>query len=186
MLEVIKAEQYKETTWSGGVTREIFIAPKGAEYATREFKVRISTATVDDEESDFTVLPGVERFLTTLSDELQLTFDDGEMVKVDNHTIVHFLGDRKVHCVGKAPDMNLMLKDGAKGEMYRVEPQEEFYLEKDYDYVLFAEQEDGILRYDEDCFLRLKKGNCCHGHNLKMKCRWDVATRSLLVIKFQY
>ena len=52
---------YRTSCWSGGTTTEIFIWPEDADYAARRFAVRISSATVELEESDFTALPGVTR-----------------------------------------------------------------------------------------------------------------------------
>ena len=66
MFEIIKKDQYKVSTWSGGTTTEIFLAPRDGSYADRRFDFRISSATVDLEESDFTPLDGVKRFLTIL------------------------------------------------------------------------------------------------------------------------
>ncbi|SFQ50772.1 Various environmental stresses-induced protein Ves [Lachnospiraceae bacterium XBB1006] len=186
MLEVIKAKQYKETKWSGGTTREIFIAPEGADYGKRDFQVRVSTATVELEESDFTVLPGVHRELTVLSDDIALTFeDDDEAVVIDKYCIVGFDGGRKVHCVGKAPDMNLMLSGGATGRMYHVDASKTFVLKKDCEYILFASDSDGVLHYGEDCFLKLKKGDSCHAKDVQMHCVWEPEESRILIVEFR-
>ena len=69
----LTAEDYKVSQWSGGTTTEIFIWPADASYAAREFSLRISSATVELEESDFTALPGVTRYIVPLQGGFTLT-----------------------------------------------------------------------------------------------------------------
>lgn len=113
MIEIIKKEQYKVSNWSGGTTTEIYLAPQDGSYAERRFDFRISSATVDLEESDFTPLANVNRYLTILEGEMDLTFQEDEVRKVNlkPYEVVEFSGDVPTHSVGKAKDFNLMLKD---------------------------------------------------------------------------
>ncbi len=118
MFEVIKKEQYKVSNWSGGTTTEIYLAPQNGNYAERRFDFRISSATVDLEESDFTPLANVKRYLTILKGEMDLTFRETEERKVNlkPYEVVEFSGDVPTHSVGRAKDFNLMLK-GREGVM---------------------------------------------------------------------
>ncbi len=118
MFEIIKKDQYKVSTWSGGTTTEIFLAPQDGSYAERRFDFRISSATVDLEESDFTPLDGVKRFLTILEGQMDLTFREktDRKVTLNPYEVVEFMGDVPTHSVGKAKDFNLMLK-GCEGVM---------------------------------------------------------------------
>ncbi len=118
MFEVIKKEQYKVSNWSGGTTTEIYLAPQDGSYAERRFDFRISSATVDLEESDFTPLANVKRYLTILEGEMDLTFRETKERKVNlkPYEVVEFSGDVPTHSVGKAKDFNLMLK-GCEGVM---------------------------------------------------------------------
>lgn len=118
MIEVIKKEQYKVSNWSGGTTTEIYLAPQDGSYAQRRFDFRISSATVDLEESDFTPLANVKRYLTILEGEMDLTFQEEEIRKVTlkPYEVVEFSGDIPTHSVGRAKDFNLMLK-GCDGVM---------------------------------------------------------------------
>ena len=50
-------DDYVVSQWSGGTTTQLAIAPSGAQYGDRAFLWRLSSATVDLEESDFTPLP---------------------------------------------------------------------------------------------------------------------------------
>jgi environmental stress-induced protein Ves len=110
-------KDYKVSQWSGGTTTEIFIWPEGASYATREFSLRISSATVDLEESDFTALPGVTRYIVPLQGSFTLTHPGKAPVVLSPlDTPYRFSGKIDTHCVGRATDFNLMLK-GVEGVM---------------------------------------------------------------------
>lgn len=108
---------YTVSQWSGGTTTEIFIWPEGACYATREFAVRISSATVDLEESDFTALPGVMRYIVPLQGGFTLSHPGQTPITMAPLDAPYrFSGEIATHCVGRATDFNLMLK-GKEGMM---------------------------------------------------------------------
>ena len=113
----LNSEHYKVSQWSGGTTTEVFIWPEGANYATRELSLRISSATVDLEESDFTPLPGVIRYIVPLQGGFTLTHPgEASVVMAPLSAPYRFSGGIATHCVGRATDFNLMLK-GVEGEM---------------------------------------------------------------------
>ena len=110
-------QDYKTSQWSGGTTTEVFIWPQGASYAAREFQCRISSATVELEESDFTPLPGVMRYIVPLQGGFTLTHPGKSPVVMGPLTEPYrFSGEIATHCVGRATDFNLMLK-GVDGKM---------------------------------------------------------------------
>ncbi len=110
-------KDYKTSTWSGGTTTELFIWPKGADYARREFAVRVSSATVELPESDFTFLSGVNRWITPLEGGFTLIHPDkAPVVMAPLDSPYAFSGQEATHCVGKATDFNLMCK-GSAGSM---------------------------------------------------------------------
>ena len=110
-------KDYKVGLWSGGSTTELFIWPEGADYAKREFKLRVSSARVDLEESDFTPLLGVTRYITPLTGGFTLTHPGCEpVVQGPLAEPYRFSGEIQTHCVGRVTDFNLMLK-GVGGEM---------------------------------------------------------------------
>ena len=114
---LLTEKDYKVGPWSGGSTTELFIWPKGADYAKREFTLRVSSARVDLEESDFTPLTGVTRYITPLSGGFTLTHPGCQPVAMGPLAEPYrFSGEVPTHCVGKATDFNLMLK-GVNGEM---------------------------------------------------------------------
>ncbi len=110
-------KDYKTSIWSGGTTTELFIWPEGADYARREFAFRISSAVVELAESDFTLLPGVERWITPLQGGFTLTHPGKHSVVMGPLSQPYrFSGEEPTHCVGRATDFNLMLK-GVSGQM---------------------------------------------------------------------
>ena len=60
----LTSKDYVVSNWSGGKTIQIAIAPEGAVYADRDFLWRVSSATADLDESDYTPLPDYERWLS--------------------------------------------------------------------------------------------------------------------------
>ncbi len=114
-------KDYKTSGWSGGTTTEVFIWPEKASYAAREFLFRISSARVDLEESDFTPLPGITRYITPLTGGFTLTHEAGAPIVLGPLAKPYrFDGGIPTHCLGTATDFNLMLK-GVEGEMTLVE-----------------------------------------------------------------
>ncbi len=110
-------KDYKTSAWSGGTTTELFIWPKGADYAKREFTFRVSSAAVELAESDFTPLAGVMRWITPISGGFTLTHPGKTPVVMSPLDAPYsFSGEEATHCEGRATDFNLMLK-GVAGEM---------------------------------------------------------------------
>lgn len=105
------------SNWSGGTTTELFIYPKNSNYKERNFKVRISSATVEREESEFTRLEGIQRFITPLDSILQLSHNNKHIVNLEPFEIYEFDGGLDTKSFGKATDFNLMLANNAKGDL---------------------------------------------------------------------
>lgn len=116
-VRIIAASDMPVSLWSGGRTTEIYIAPEGALYAERNFLFRISTAEVELEESDFTSLPDYNRLIASVSGTMRLTHgaNGSEKLVLPRSTVYAFDGGIQTHCVGKARDLNLMLRKGAGG-----------------------------------------------------------------------
>lgn len=107
------------SAWSGGKTTQIAIFPEDAVYAERNFIWRISAATVETAESDFTVLRNYDRIISSLRGRMLLTDENGRSAEISPlETVFAFDGGANIHCAGKAKDINLMLrKDAASGSM---------------------------------------------------------------------
>ncbi|MCL2548288.1 MAG: HutD family protein [Symbiobacteriaceae bacterium] len=120
--KIIKADQQRETQWSGGVTRELAIYPSGSSYTNRDFQVRLSTAKINLESSEFTSLPGYTRLIMPLNSNVRLKHEGGseiELAALKSHT---FDGGVQTTSYGKCTDLNLMLYTGWEGSMLAMPP----------------------------------------------------------------
>ena len=121
MFRLIKILDHKTTEWAGGKTSEIFIWPSDGNYSTREFDWRLSSATVEIPESDFSMLEGFDRFITVIDGELNLSHEDAVNHIINGNRVYGFSGAAKTHSIGKAKDFNLIYKSGEKCKMLRRE-----------------------------------------------------------------
>ena len=112
----LRSSDYHISNWSGGTTTELFLWPSEGNYAERNFSFRISSATVDQERSVFTSLPGIKRYITPLNGSFTLNHRGHYQKKLRPLEIDSFWGDWHTQCVGKATDFNLML-NGCSGMM---------------------------------------------------------------------
>jgi environmental stress-induced protein Ves len=117
-LYILASHDFPISVWSGGTSTELFIYPPNSNYALRDFQFRLSTATVDIEESDFTSLPGVSRKLMILDGEIDISHDDLPARKLKKFEVENFTGDRKTRSKGKCKDFNLMTQGNTVGELW--------------------------------------------------------------------
>jgi|TARA_B110000495_G_C22879422_1_gene512906 environmental stress-induced protein Ves len=113
--KTIKASSFKSSLWSGGSTTELFIYPALSKYATRNFNFRLSTATVNVEESTFTSLPGTTRTLMVLDGEMTLAHKAQHTAKLCRFDSDNFNGDWETSSKGKCVDFNLMTVGDTEG-----------------------------------------------------------------------
>lgn len=108
-MEIIKS--FKTTDWSGGKTTEMFIYPTNSNYTDRSFDFRISSATVEVEESDFTDLTGFHRLLTIIDGQLELTVNDEYAFVLEKYVPFWFSGSDKVKSRGIVRDFNVIFSN---------------------------------------------------------------------------
>jgi len=116
-IENIKASDLVTNKWSGGTTTQLAIYPKDAEYKKQDFLFRISTATVEVEESTFTKLPGISRKLMILDGEIKIEHQKHYSKTLRKFEQDSFEGDWDTKSFGKATDFNLMTTGKAKGNI---------------------------------------------------------------------
>ncbi len=118
MLRKITQNEYALSFWSGGTTAQIAIYPEDASYADRDFLWRVSSASVDRDESVFTPLPDYDRKIAAVAGELVLSIEGEEPVALKPFEVFSFDGGAKVSSRGRCADFNLMTrKDRVKGEL---------------------------------------------------------------------
>lgn len=124
-IKVITKEQQKTSTWSGGTTTQLAIYPEDADYGKRNFTWRLSSATVEAEESVFTSLPGIERIIMILQGEVVLEHEGRYKKVLGKFQQDTFSGGWTTRSIGQATDFNLMMREGCQGQL------EALMLEKD-------------------------------------------------------
>lgn len=130
-VEHFRSSQYNQSTWSGGKTTEIFLFPPEADYQRRTFDYRISSATIDEQYSIFTVLPGYNRLLMPLEGSVTLTNSE-QTVRLETYDVGEFDGELSTTSAGKCVDFNLIYKKSMRGEMKLVQAHNSLYsVEKD-------------------------------------------------------
>ena len=107
-INILQASNYILSQWSGGSTTQLFVYPLTADYATRNFEFRLSTATVEAEKSAFTSLPGFHRKLMILAGEITITHENRYSKLLNPFTVETFEGDWKTSSAGKCTDFNVM------------------------------------------------------------------------------
>mgnify|MGYP001337968279 CR=1 FL=1 len=118
MFRIITRQDWKTSQWSGGETNEIYIYPEDGSYKDRNFQARISIAnTKDYSKSEFTFLPAINRFISILEGEMELTFPDRYTRQLKPFDIEEFSGDWPAYSTGKYVDFNFMIK-GTIGHLY--------------------------------------------------------------------
>lgn len=147
-IKILKEEDFKISTWSGGKTTELFIYPENAEYSKKNFKFRISSATVELDTSNFTKLDEVYRFISPLDGNLKLTHNGDEFIDLDPFKVYEFEGNIDTTSFGKVKDFNLMVANGARGQL------KSFFIDEKKEIIILANYGFNIL-YSFDCLFRL-------------------------------
>lgn len=149
-VKIIRSDEYKTSRWSGGTTTELLIYPYEAKYAERNFKWRLSSAKVIDEESVFTHLPGIARIIMSIDGNLTLHHEGHYEKDLKPFEQDNFMGDWNTKSFGKVTDFNLMMALGCQGkiETYtfegekiyeeRLNPSEYINREKDIKQITYA------------------------------------------------
>lgn len=129
-INLLRNDDYQTTSWSGGKTTQIYIYPEDAIYKDLNFKFRISSATVELDKSEFTKLDGVHRFITPLDKELKLTHSLNDCIELKPFDVYEFSGGIETTSYGTARDFNLMIANGARGELETILVEDVFKLSR--------------------------------------------------------
>lgn len=152
----IKTENLDVNEWAGGKTKQLYIFPEVSSYAKRDFMWRLSSATVEAEISEFTVLEDYNRLLMILEGNVELNHNDTEIVNLNKYDQTEFDGSNNTISKGKAKDFNLMLrKDQANGSIFRLAvPDDEeyvysevvgFFKEENFTFVIYCDDFAGEI-----------------------------------------
>jgi len=120
-----KKEDYTVSRWTGGETTETAIWPASAKYIDRNFIWRLSSATVELDESDFSRLEDYDRVLMVLEGEVVLSHDGQRVARLKELEQDRFDGGWKTKSFGRITDFNLMVRKGNEGYLDLLYPQAE-------------------------------------------------------------
>lgn len=148
--QILSASDRTTINWTSGTSTEIFIYPSAASFAERNFLFRISTATVEAEESTFTFFKGVTRHLMILKGELELIHEGRYKKHLEPFDQDTFSGEWSTHSKGKVTDFNLMVTGTTTGSLkhrkVRSGSDQVFTSKSDYYFVYIALGESLIDR----------------------------------------
>ena len=116
-IQQFSADNRKTINWASGTSTEIFIHPADGSFVDRNFLFRISTATVEAEESTFTFFEGITRHLMILKGKLELIHEGRYTKHLSPYDQDTFSGEWNTRSKGKVTDFNLMLKESATGSL---------------------------------------------------------------------
>jgi uncharacterized protein len=116
-IRIKRSEGFHSTLWSGGTSTELFIFPPKSNYALRNFQFRLSTATIESEESTFTHLPGIFRKLMILEGQIEIFHQNQYSRILHRFDLEEFPGDWITTSKGKCTDFNLMLRGNVKASI---------------------------------------------------------------------
>ena len=122
-ITVLTLDRFQRNVWSGGTTVELFLFPPEASYAGRDFRFRLSSATVETETSEFTSLPAISRKLMLLSGNLTVHHEGHHSRTLKKFEIDQFEGDWKTSAIGQCTDFNLMTSGSTHGNIMGIEIQ---------------------------------------------------------------
>ena len=109
-ISILSKKDSKASVWSGGLTYEYMIYPETANYADRNFVFRISSATIEQEPSEFTKFKGYYRYLVMLDNELHIEVNKEKKV-YEKYEIMEFNSDDEVTSYTKGLDFNWMVSE---------------------------------------------------------------------------
>lgn len=167
-IDIYKAEDFKTTKWSGGSTTELYIHPSAATYAAGNYNFRISSATVEIENSDFTILPGVSRQLMVLKGSIKLSHKNHHEMQLNKREIDCFDGSWETSAVGTCVDFNLMTKGNTSGKISSVfvsaNKNMNFQLDATCEFIIFYTYEGKL-----QCYFGSEKRNLNQGELLVIR-----------------
>lgn len=118
--KIIKPEDFVTGVWAGGTTTQIAIYPEDASYGERNFIFRLSSATVDTDQSEFTHLPDYDRWLMILEGSARLVYGNDREITLKPYECDAFDGGENTVSYGQVTDYNLMLQKGGEGSLEAV------------------------------------------------------------------
>ena len=120
-ITLLKSNDFQVSDWSGGKTKQLYLSPQTGHYGKRDFDYRLSTATVELAESQFSDLSGFHRILMSLDHTLHLhNASRQEETVLAPFTPYFFEGSDSITSRGTCTDFNLIYSDHYQGQMIAI------------------------------------------------------------------
>ena len=120
-VTLLRANDFQVSDWSGGKTKQLYLSPPTGHYGKRDFDYRLSTATVELAESQFSDLSGFHRILMSLDHTLHLhNASRQEETVLAPFTPYFFEGSDSITSRGTCTDFNLIYSDHYQGQMLAI------------------------------------------------------------------
>ena len=120
-ITLLKSNDFQVSDWSGGKTKQLYLSPPTGHYGKRDFDYRLSTATVELAESQFSDLSGFHRILMSLDHTLHLhNASWQEETVLAPFTPYFFEGSDSITSRGTCTDFNLIYSDHYQGQMIAI------------------------------------------------------------------
>ena len=120
-ITLLKSNDFQVSDWSGGKTKQLYLSPPTGHYGKRNFDYRLSTATVELAESQFSDLSGFHRILMSLDQTLHLhNASRQEETVLAPFTPYFFEGSDSITSRGTCTDFNLIYSDHYQGQMLAI------------------------------------------------------------------
>lgn len=120
-ITLLKSNDFQVSNWSGGKTKQLYLSPPTGHYGKRDFDYRLSTATVELAESQFSDLSGFHRILMSLDHTLHLhNANRQEETVLAPFTPYFFEGSDSITSRGTCTDFNLIYSDHYQGQMLAI------------------------------------------------------------------
>ena len=117
----LKSNDFQVSNWSGGKTKQLYLSPPTGHYGKRDFDYRLSTATVELAESQFSDLSGFHRILMSLDHALHLhNASRQEETVLAPFTPYVFEGSDSITSRGTCTDFNLIYSDHYQGQLIAI------------------------------------------------------------------
>lgn len=115
IVELLEKGSFRTATWAGGTTTELFIHPGTSDCAARDFEVRVSSATVEIEESVFSDFKGYVRHIAPIEGCIRLIHEEHGEALLAPCEAATFDGAWCTRSYGKCVDFNLIHRGDWQG-----------------------------------------------------------------------
>lgn len=149
-LQIKKISDAKTVNWAHGTSTELFVFPTDGNFLTRDFTFRISTATVEAEETTFSDFSGLTRILLILEGNLTLIHEGRYTKQLAPFEQDTFDGSWSTKSQGKVRDFNVMFRENVTGkvEHFHCESVANYHFKLDGAYDFFFIQNGSFRVHD--------------------------------------